>query len=271
MTYWAHDGLQFRYRDEGAGTPFFFQHGLGGDVNQPLGIFRPPPGFRALSLDCRGHGLTRPLGPEEKLAIAQFADDVVALMDHLAIDAAIVGGISMGAAVALNLAVRHPARVQGLVLSRPAWLDGPMRRNADLFALVARMIRDHGPEQGELLFSQTDEYRQMAAQSTDCAAALLGQFIHPRAAETVAKLERIPRDQPCHDLRQVEAIAVPTLVLANQQDPIHPFAYGQALAARIPGAEFRELTPKSVSLKRYEQESQDTIADFLGRWFAARV
>jgi pimeloyl-ACP methyl ester carboxylesterase len=97
----------------------------------------------------------------------------------------------------------------------------------------------------------------------------LGQFIHPRAAETVAKLERIPRDQPCHDLRQVEAISVPTLVLANQQDPIHPFVYGQALAARIPGAEFRELTPKSVNLKRYEQETQEIIGDFLMRRFGA--
>jgi pimeloyl-ACP methyl ester carboxylesterase len=268
MSYWQHDGLEFRYREEGAGTPFFFQHGLGGDVNQPLGLFRPPPGFRALSLDCRGHGLTRPLGPEGKLGIGASADDVLALMDHLGIESAIVGGISMGAAIALNLTLRYPARVRGLVLARAAWLDGPMQRNAEIFAHIARLIRQHGAAEGERLFSQTDDYRQMLAQSTDCAAALLGQFMHPRAEETVAKLERIPRDQPCQDLRDVQSIGVPTLVLANQQDPIHPFEYGRRLAELIPGAVFRELTPKSVSVPKYEAEMQDALTEFLARNFA---
>ena len=59
--------------------PFVFQHGLGGDVSQPAGVFPPPRGFRLISLDCRGHGGTRPLGPADKLSVSSFADDVVAL------------------------------------------------------------------------------------------------------------------------------------------------------------------------------------------------
>jgi pimeloyl-ACP methyl ester carboxylesterase len=52
------DGLSFHYLDEGhpSGRPFVFQHGLGGDVSQPAGVFSPPSGVRLLSLDCRGHG-----------------------------------------------------------------------------------------------------------------------------------------------------------------------------------------------------------------------
>ncbi|MGE3409139.1 MAG: alpha/beta fold hydrolase [Pirellulales bacterium] len=267
MPYWPHDGLQFRYREVGGGLPFVFQHGLGGDVNQPLSLFVPPPGIRALSLDTRGHGLTMPLGPEEKIGIAQSADDLVAWLDYLRVARVVVGGISMGAAIALNVTLRYPERVMGLVLSRPAWLDGPMQHIADLFGQVARLIREAGPDEGYRLYQQTDEYRQMLAESPDCAAGLLAQFQHHRAAETVCKLERIPRDAPCHDLNQLAAIAVPTLILANLQDPIHPFTYGQALAERIPHAEFRELTPKSISLDRYAAETQRHLVEFLTQNF----
>ena len=123
MPVFHRDALDFYYRDEGECIPFVFQHGLGGDTSQTFGIYRPPPGFRMLTLDCRAHGLTRPVGDESKIGIASFADDMLALLDHLGIDRAIFGGISMGAATALNLALRHPERVMGLVLSRPAWLD----------------------------------------------------------------------------------------------------------------------------------------------------
>jgi len=267
MTAWAHDGLSFRYREIGAGRAFVFQHGLGGDLHQPQALVPPLEGFRTVSLDCRGHGLTRPLGPEEKIGIAPSADDVTALLDHLGIEQAIVGGISMGAAIALNLALRYPHRVLGLVLARPAWLDGPMDENAELFGQVAGLIRAHGAERGEEQFRAAPEYRRMLAESPDCAAALIGQFQRPRAEETVAILERIPRDQPCRDRDELAAIAVPTLVLANRQDPIHPFAYGQALAEQIAGAEFVEVTAKSVSVPQYEADMRRALGEFLERRF----
>jgi hypothetical protein len=56
---------------------------------------------------------------------------------------------------------------------------------------------------------------------------------------------------------------VPTLVLANRRDPIHPFEYGEALAQAIPGAEFKELTSKSVSRERHESEVQQFLEYFL--------
>src|SRR5436305_462059 len=108
MPFFDCDGLTFHYREAGMGTPLVFQHGLGGDVNQPFGLFAPPPGIRLLAFDCRGHGETRPLGNPEKLSLASFADDLLACMNHLAIERAVVGGISMGAAVALNFALRFP-------------------------------------------------------------------------------------------------------------------------------------------------------------------
>src|SRR5437879_2117383 len=98
-------GVTFRYVDVGAGVPFVFQHGIGGDTRQPIGLFSPPDGVRLLSLDARAHGATLPLGDPDYLTFDTFGDDVVALLDHLGLPSAIVGGISMGAGVALNVAV----------------------------------------------------------------------------------------------------------------------------------------------------------------------
>jgi pimeloyl-ACP methyl ester carboxylesterase len=97
-------------------------------------------------------------------------------MDHLAIDLAVVGGISLGSAVAVNVALRYPDRVMGLVLSRPAWLGGPVRRNVELYATIARLIRELGPEAGLERFVRTREFREMESESPDCARSLIGQF-----------------------------------------------------------------------------------------------
>jgi hypothetical protein len=51
---------------------------------------------------------------------------------------------------------------------------------------------------------------------------------------------------------------------------IHPFAYGEALAQDIPGAEFHELTPKSVSKERHGEDVQRFVGDFLVRHFSRR-
>lgn len=263
MPFFDHDGLRFHYREAGSGVPFVFQHGLGGDVSQPFGLFPPPPGVRLLAFDCRAHGETRPLGDPEKIGIAPFAEDLAAFLDHLGISRAVIGGISMGAALAVRFALRRPARVQGLVLSRPAWLEGPLPARP-LYAQMARLIREDGARRGLELFKQSPEYADILRQSPDAAQSLALQFEHPRAEETVVKFERIPADAPTSDLRDLARIAVPTLVLANRQDPIHPFEFGEALARAIPGATFREIAPKSVSLVRHALDVQAAIKDFLG-------
>lgn len=263
MPFFEHDGLAFHYRDQGEGLPFVFQHGLGGDTNQTFGLFSPPPGIRLLTLDCRGHGETRPLGEAEKLSFITFADDVCALLNHLGLPSAVIGGVSMGAGISLNFALRFPERVRGLVLSRPAWLDRPLPENMTIFPFIAKLIRQHGARQGLKLFKQSEPYLEIARQSSDNANALVGQFEHPRAEETVAKLERMPHDAPSLSRGDWASIAVPTLVLVTRQDPIHPFEYGETLAQSIPGAVLKEVTAKSVSLERHTAEVQTVIEGFL--------
>jgi pimeloyl-ACP methyl ester carboxylesterase len=271
MPVFDRDDLKFHYLDGGKGLPFVFQHGLGGDSSQPCSVYRPAAGLRLLSFDFRAHGQTHPVGDPERLTISTLADDLIALLDHLGIDRAVIGGISLGSAVAVNAALRHEARVLGLVLSRPAWIDGPLPENVHLYGMIARLIRDLGPKEGLARFLMTSEYRTMESQSPDCARSLIGQFEQPRAEQCVARLERLPGDRPCAHREDYGRIRFPTLILGNRQDPIHPWSFAETLAHLIPGAEFREITPKSVSLEAHAADVQRSIDAFLTTHFRERI
>jgi pimeloyl-ACP methyl ester carboxylesterase len=257
------DGLSFHYHDRGDGLPFVFQHGLGGHASQALGLYAAPAGVRVIGMDCRAHGQTRPLGDPKKVAIAAFAADAIALLDHLGLDRAVVGGVSMGAAVALSLALRYPGRVLGLVLARPACLDRPLPENARVFAHVAQYLLKFGAAEGLVRFRASAAYRRLAADAPDAARALERQFRDPCAEECVVRLERIPHDSPAHDRGEWASIGVPVLVLGSREDPLHPWEFAETLARTIPGASLVALTPQSESLERHAAEFQGAVDAFL--------
>jgi len=266
MPFLEHANLQFYFRQSGRGVPFFFQHGLGAEVSQPFGLFRPPPGARLIAMDCRGHGRSS-LGPANSLRFRTFADDLRALMNYLGISRAIVGGISMGAGVALNFALRYPGNVLGLVLSRPAWLDKPNAFNVRMFSLIACLIKEHGPAAGLKRFRASSELAEIRSKYPDTAKSLESQFLRKRARETCPILEQIPNDRPNPRRAQWNTISVPTLILANRRDPVHPYEYAKILAAHIPRAELRQIVSKSANVALHEWQVQAFIEHFLTKHF----
>jgi pimeloyl-ACP methyl ester carboxylesterase len=119
------------------------------------------------------------------------------------------------------------------------------------------------------VFIKSDAYASVLRESSDVADSLLALFSEPRALETVARLELIPRDAPNGDRTEWHRIPAPTLVLATRRDPVHPFEYGQVLAREIPEAQFQELTPKCLSVERYTSELRHWLGEFLQTRFRA--
>ena len=266
MPFFENRKVRLHYEESGSGLPFIFQHGLGADVNQPFGLFKPPIGIRLIALDARGHGQSG-TGPAEEIGLSASADDLVDLIKYLELPGAVLGGISMGAAIALVFALRYPARAVGLVLSRPASLDRPNPFNQKMFALIAKLIKTAGPEEGLRVFQALPAFKEIERQFPDTAHSLSNQFKHPRALEMATNLSRIPNDSPLNDIEQARSIACPTLVLANENDPIHPYEYGVRLAKAIPGAQFREIASKSVDLNQHLRDVQQFIHEFLSQTF----
>ena len=262
MPWFDHQHFRLHYVDRGERTPFIFQHGLGGSTDQTNGLFPGTPGVRFLSLDCRSHGESEPAAQPEDLRFSLMADDVVAWMDHLALEDVVLGGISMGAGIALNLALRYPARVRGLLLSRPAWLDGLMEAR-QLYFEVAALIRSKGIAEGQRAFLASSSYARLRLESADAANSLLRQFEAPKAKERVSRLEEIPRDTPHPDRKQWAAIKVPTLILASDTDPVHPLRLARDLANAIPAADLQQVTSKSTGAELHAREVQSAIGNWL--------
>ena len=254
------DGIAFSYLDRGAGAPFIFQHGLGGDATQPDGLYHHE--GRLVCLECRGHGATIPLGDGDRLTFATFAADVLALMDQLDIERALLGGVSMGAGVAARIALDHPERVNGLILVRPAWLDAPHPENLRIMEIVAGLIRQYDTDDALAALEGEASYQAIAAQAPSAADSLRGQFSRRLARERAAVLERMPADHPLPNRSRWADITAPTLVIAARCDPIHPFAIAEAIAARIPSARLREVPSKDVDAGAHSREIAAAIATF---------
>jgi pimeloyl-ACP methyl ester carboxylesterase len=251
----------FNYIDEGAGIPLVFQHGLGGDVNQPRTF--AVPGVRFLSVDARGHGGTIASLDPHRLTFSSFADDLCSLLDHLTIPAAVIGGISMGAGVALNFALRFSDRTLGLILCRPAWLNERSPKNLQVYPQIASLIEQEGIIEGRTLFESCELFQQIRNESIDSAHSLLRQFERPGAEQNFAVLEQMPKDVPNNDSADWKTIRVPTLILGNRQDPIHPIEYAQVLSALIPSSTFHEVTSKSVDKAGHVTQVAAAISLFL--------
>ena len=262
MPQFLHDGIAFDYVDRGQGPAFLFQHGLGAQAQQPVELAGDDLPVRLVAMSGRGHGATQPLGDPRLLSIDAFADDLAALAHHLGLPRAIVGGISMGAAVALRLAVRQPALVERLVLVRPAWLTRPAPPHLDILRLVARHLRAAGCD-GVAGFVAEPDYGRVLAQSPDNAASLCRQFEAERPEERATVLEHVVDCDPGVSEADLADLAMPALVIANGEDPMHPLALAERLARLLPGASLCRVTSKSVDPLRHGDDVRRAIAAFL--------
>src|SRR5689334_21639315 len=111
-------------------------------MHQRLARILAADGAHVVAVDLLGHGRSdRPTDPK-RYSMTDFAQQVLALMDHLGAEQAVVGGTSLGANVALEVAVVAPTRVRGLILEMPV-LDNGLAAGIATFApllLTARVL-----------------------------------------------------------------------------------------------------------------------------------
>jgi pimeloyl-ACP methyl ester carboxylesterase len=116
------NGLSFHFQQSGSGPDVLLIHGLTGDLSiwflcEAMGVFARS--FRVTAYDLRGHGYSDV--PRAGYTSADQAGDVVAIMDALEIDRAMLVGHSFGAVIAMHAAVLYPGRVDAVVLSDPSF------------------------------------------------------------------------------------------------------------------------------------------------------
>ncbi|GHB58015.1 alpha/beta hydrolase [Streptomyces cirratus] len=187
-------------------------------------------GYRVITPDLRGYG-ENPARPGVT-PFAAFADDLVALLDHLDIEQAVVGGVSMGGQIAMELWLRHPGRVRGLVLSDtspvPETQEGKAFRRSLADRLLAEGMKPYADEVIDKMLAPYNVTGMPGAaasvmammRATDpegAAAALRGRAERPDYRPALA---RLPESVPC-------------LVLVGADDVYTPVADAEALHALI--------------------------------------
>ena len=254
------DGLELAgWVAEAPGRPAVFQHGLCGDAVQPAEVFPTDAGFSHHVLDCRGHGGSA-AGDPAAFSIAAFADDLAAWVEAKGLGPCPLGGISMGAALALRLAVVRPDLVSALILARPAWVVDAAPANMQPNAEAGQMI---AAGQGAEAFVASVAGRRLAAAAPDNLASITGFFDRAPPDVTAALLTRISADGPGVTATQVRALRLPTLVLATPEDEVHPVVHAEALAAMIPGAHLVLLPPKARDRAAYAAAFRAALSAFL--------
>ena len=261
------DDAALRVFDTGqGGLPVVFQHGLGGDANQVAQNFPDQPSYRRLTVECRAQGASS-AGSRRPFSITMFADDVLAAADAAGLDRFVAGGISMGAAIALRLAARHPDRVLGLVLVRPAWAFDAAPCNMRPYVEVAELIRRLPLAEAHDAFASSATSARFRAEAPDNLASLLGFFARENATTFAEVMQEIANDGPGVTQAAAARLAIPSLVIGSGIDLVHPLATARELGETIPDAAFVQVTPKAADKDRHFAEIRAAIGGFLDRHF----
>jgi pimeloyl-ACP methyl ester carboxylesterase len=224
------NGTMLYYRETGEGSLSLFIHGFPLDhsvwLDQLHGLAHVR---RCVAVDLRGFGRSDPI-VEPILTMEVLADDVAELIEALGATEADVVGISMGGYVALALYELRPAMVRSLsLLDTRAGADSVEARDAR--DALADQLLDHG----RASFAATMMASLLGSRPSRSIQARVRSMIEGTRYETiVAALEGMKER---HDRSALlPQIAVPTLVLAGEQDPLAPPAQARAMAEAIPGA-----------------------------------
>jgi pimeloyl-ACP methyl ester carboxylesterase len=236
--------MRLHFRDVGRGPPVVLLHAfpLVGEMFEPQWTALAGRA-RFIVPDLRGFGQSDTgSSPSE---MGAMADDVLGLLDHLGIDAAVVGGVSMGGYVSLALLRNDPSRVRALVLAdtQTSADDAPARERRET---AARELLSKGPT----ALLPTVEKLLGPDASVDLRARV-SAWITAGSAEGLAAAQRGMALRP--DARDILArFGGPVLVMVGTEDVLTPPPKARAMAELVPGSELVEI-PAAGHLASLEQ------------------
>lgn len=267
VDHFVHDRHRLAYEIHGSGPrAFVFVHGvlLDAALSRVMAAMLAERGHRVVLPELAGHGRSDRPAHAYDHRLELYADSVVALMDHLDLDEAVIGGMSLGANVALQVAATRPDRVRGLVLEMPVLERGGVAAIATFWPVLLALR--YG---GHLLRPVTRFLRRLPRTGFDAADSYLNAVsADPREMAAIIHGMFMGSGAPIIEDRR--AIAVPTLVISHAGDLVHPMDDAAALIRELPEAELvraRSVLEGRVFPDRLVRE----MARFLDRVWGPRL
>ena len=242
----------------GLGHAVLLVHAIGCDHRMWDGLGEAlSPRFRVIRMDVRGHGKSAVTdGP---YSLDQLADDARDLLDSLAIEKAHWVGLSMGGMIGQAFALRHPKRLDKLVLANTTSSYGT--QGPEMWAARVKAVSEGGMAAIRELAMQryfTDEFR---ASDADIVDRIGEGFVATDPVGYIACCNAIRDLDFTGDLHRIKA---PTLVIAGEKDVGTPVAMSKAIADAIPGAKLAVI-PGAAHLSALENPEafNRLVLDFL--------
>jgi len=240
MSSFTHRGRRISYAEHGSGgRVLVLTHGLLMDSRMytKLAPRLAAGGHRVITADMLGHGTSAQPYEMTAYSMPQFGRDVIALLDHLGVPEAVIGGTSLGANVALETAVAAPERVRALVLEMPV-LENALPAAAGAFVPLALALRSSQRLMGWLSALTRKIPR------THYLIDIAIDFVRRDPAASLAVLDGLIFDRVAPPIELRNALTQPTLVIGHPSDPIHPFSDADRIAREL--AHARLVTAHSM-------------------------
>jgi len=259
------------YELDGSGPPAVYISGFGCHSNDLIGTAirqSLSPQFTVLAVDNRGAGQTI-TGEGDSVTIEDMADDIAAIMDHYGISQAPMLGVSMGGAIAMTLALRHPQKVKSMVVAVSlAWSQTPSR---GIYMLTtSRKMRDAGIPRD--LISRYTAVFLLSENSFEYEGLMQAWENSPEDPfqQTQQGFEQQLSAITRYDIRdQLCKINVPTLVMSSPDDLLVPPRLQDEIAKGIPNAEIKHYPGGHafMVLPMYSPQFFQDVLEFWGRHF----
>ncbi len=246
--------------------PLILIHGLllSQQMHRPLAEDLAARGNRVITVDLLGHGESDRPRDMWRYSMSFFAAQVIALMDHLEIEQAVVMGTSLGANTALEMASAAPERLRGMVIEMPV-LDNGLLPSALTFTPVLVALTFGEPVMKLVAQAARAVPRRVLPHYGNVLLDLVRQEPGPGGALVQGLF--FGRIAPHRSERST--FQAPTLVLGHQRDPVHVFSDAGMLAEELPNGRLLEAD-SLVELRLRPERLTGEIASFLDEVWATR-
>jgi pimeloyl-ACP methyl ester carboxylesterase len=234
MAFFRYDGHKLAYTIHGSGphtTVLMPGLLLSQKMQTPLATDLAASGNRVVTLDFLGHGESDRPDDMGRYSMPEFARQTVALLDHLELEQAVVGGTSLGANVTLEVAALVPERLRGMIIEMPV-LDKAIPACAAAFSPLLLALTVGEPAMKLLARGARAVPRTFVPFLAELMLDCVGQEPGPSGAVLQGIL--FGRTAPERAVR--ETFQAPALVIGHPRDPVHPFSDADMLADELPNA-----------------------------------
>jgi pimeloyl-ACP methyl ester carboxylesterase len=267
MPSFVHDGQRLAYTVYGDGQrPCVLAPGLlfSRRMHEPFAQALAERGNRVITLDLLGHGESDRPRDMWRYSMTGFGEQVVALMDHLDLDQAVVGGTSLGANTTLEVAAQAPGRLRGMVIEMPV-LD-----NALLACAIAFTPLMVGLTFGESILKMTQVWTSLIPRDRlPFHAGLLLDWFNQDPGPSAAVIQGLFFGEVAPHRNVRRTFEMPALVIGHPRDPIHPFSDADMLARELPNARLLDAN-SFLEMRFWPERLTGEISSFLDECWRPR-